>query len=213
MKKILIFDLDGTLVNTLPDINACLNYALNALGAEGVSPERCARMVGSGAYKLCERAAEGTGCDVDELFRVYKERYAAHIVDFAKPYSGIPELLRELAARGVEAAVMTNKPIYQAQPVIDKLFGDGVFRDLWGDDGVRPKKPDARLMEMYLEHTGCTKEDVVYIGDSDVDMFFAANSGVSSVGAAWGFRGEDELRQSGADLIAYEPSDILKALG
>ncbi len=212
MKKIFIFDLDGTLVNTLPDIRASLNFALRQLGSPEVSPERCAKMVGNGAYKLCERAAESAGCDVDELFKVYKARYAGHIVDFAKPYDGIPELLRELAARGVASAVMTNKPDYQARPVIEKLFGDGVFCDLWAEDGVRPKKPDARLMEMYLEHTGLCRDEVVYIGDSDVDMIFAANAGVFSVGASWGFRGEAELRESGAGLIARTPADILKAL-
>ncbi len=213
MKKIFIFDLDGTLVNTLPDIRACLNYALEGFGLPGASEEQCKIMVGNGARTLCEKALDGSDTtDIDSLLSVYKGRYANHLTDFARPYDGIEQLLKELEARGIALAILTNKPQEQAEPIVDALFGKHRFIAVWGDNGARPRKPDPALMLQFLDEFEFSAEEAVFVGDSDVDILFANRAGVFSCGAAWGFRGKDELEKAGANLLAYTADDLLRAL-
>ena len=213
MKKHIVFDFDGTLVNTLEDIRQCVNHTLGRYALPPITPEQAAHMVGGGAARLCELAvAAGGGADTVDaaaFLADYKARYAGHLTDYATAYPGIPALLAELSRRGCTLSVITNKPLEQAKPILDTLFGETVFHAVWGDDGSRPRKPDAALMGQFLAAHGFEREDTVYIGDSDVDIFFAKNAGLTSIGVSWGFRGREELENAGADFIAEEAADIL----
>lgn len=210
MSKAILFDLDGTLVNSIYDIAAAMNYALESLGQPTFSVEQYYKMVGNGMKNLCRRAlAEDKQDLLEELLKRYNARYLAHCCDETKVYDGVPALLRELKSRGYQLALITNKPAGQAKNVMETLLPDSDFDVVWGQQPPFAVKPDPAVYFHVCELLGVQPKDTLYCGDSDVDILFAHNAGAKGLGCLWGFRGEAELKASGADLLAAQPKDIL----
>lgn len=213
MKKAILFDLDGTLVNSIYDIGSAVNHALAELGQPGFSTEQYYKMVGNGMKKLCQRAlAADKQHLVDDLLQRYQARYLAHCCDETVVYEGVPQLLTTLHDRGYRLAVITNKPQDQARRVMETLLPGAPLDMVWGQQPPFAVKPDPAVYRHVAGLLGVRPEDTVYCGDSDVDMLFAKNAGARAVGCLWGFRGKAELEGAGADALAETPLDILECL-
>ena len=213
MKKLVIFDLDGTLLNTIADLAHSTNYALNKLGYPTHEIEKYNFMVGNGIDKLFERALPEEEKSKENVLRVRKEfvpYYDIHNADDSRPYPGIPELLSYLQDAGVQIAVASNKYQAATQKLVDHYFPEIHFTAVFGQrEGVKVK-PDPIIVSDILEVAKVAKEEVLYVGDSGVDMQTAVNSGVTSIGVTWGFRDREELLANGAQYIADEPYEIMK---
>ena len=213
MKKLTIFDLDGTLLNTIYDLGEACNYALRKLGFNQHPILAYNYMVGNGVRKLIERAQPDADVKiVDELLELFKEYYDIHCMDDTKPYTGIPELLQELTDKGVAIAVASNKYQEAAIRIVKHYFPDIPFVSIQGQQDGRPTKPDPSIVFSILTEHPTPKSEVLYIGDSGVDMETARRACVESVGVSWGFRPISELRNALADNIVSSPSEILKLL-
>lgn len=213
MKKAILFDLDGTLVNSIYDIGSAVNHALAELGQPGFSTEQYYKMVGNGMKKLCQRAlAQDKQHLVDDLLQRYQARYLAHCCDETVVYEGVPQLLTALHDRGCRLAVITNKPQDQARRVMETLLPGAPLDVVWGQQPPFAVKPDPAVYRHVAGLLGVRPEDTVYCGDSDVDMLFAKNAGARAVGCLWGFRSKAELEGAGADALAETPLDILECL-
>lgn len=198
MKKLIIFDLDGTLLNTIDDLAQSTNHALQTLGYPTHEESAYHLMVGNGINKLLERALPEGERTEENIMRMRKEfipYYDRHNMDKSRPYPGIPQLLKYLQAQGILLAVASNK--YQSATVrlIDAYFPTLRFAAVLGQrDGVNVK-PDPAIVDDILEITGVAKENTLYVGDSGVDMLTAANAGVTACGVTWGFRPRAELEK------------------
>lgn len=212
MKQLVIFDLDGTLLNTINDLGRATNHALESMGLPAHAIEAYPMMVGNGVAKLMERALppELRGEDtVREGLRLFRAYYDEHCCDETAPYRGIPELLAELGARGVRMAVASNKYQAAVERIVAHYFPDVAFAAVLGQqEGMQPK-PDPSIVFAVLNASPTPKADVLYVGDSGVDMETARRACVESVGAAWGFRPVAELRRAYADHIATDPDEVL----
>lgn len=208
MHKIAIFDLDGTLADTLYDLADAVNYGLVQLGYPVHPYESYKMFVGNGVQKLCYRALpEGKKEETDKLLAIFTEYYNKHYLDKTDLYQGIKEALKKLSANGVKLAVATNKPHEFAVRIIEKLLPEFEFIKVLGGCSERPKKPDPKIIYDIL--SDISDESIVYmIGDSNVDILTAKNADIMSIGCIWGFRSHTELSEAGADLIAETPSDI-----
>ena len=216
MIKLCIFDLDGTLIDSLDDLADAMNFALEKNGLPTHEREKYRFMVGSGISVLADRAMvvpSGTCAELKEsVLADFSSYYRTHCTELTRPYDGIVQLLRELEARNVAAAVLSNKPDEFAGEIVEQLFPDYSFAAVWGKQDRFPRKPDPASVNAMLSMLGLQKDECLYIGDSDVDMLTAANAGLRKIGVSWGFRPVSELEQAGADSIAYSPSDILAKL-
>lgn len=207
--KLAIFDLDGTILDTLDDLADSLNYALEKSGYPVRDLEEVRRFVGNGIRKLVERGVpSGTSAEAaDKVYESFTEHYKVHCADKTKPYENIPELLKKLRENGVKTAVVSNKADYAVQDLCVQYF-DGLFDAAAGErEGVR-RKPAPDSVNIVLEKLGVNRENAVYIGDSDVDVETARNSGMDCIAADWGFRDRDILVQCGAEIIVSEPMKI-----
>ncbi len=196
MKKLLIFDLDGTLLNTITDLARSANHALAQLGYPTHPIEAYNLMVGNGINKLLERALPQEARTEEEVLRVRKEftlYYDEHATEATAPYPGISELLRELQSQGCLLAVASNKYQSATEKLVARFFPDIRFEAVFGQREGVPVKPDPTIVFDILQRTGITKKDVLYIGDSGVDMQTANNAGVTACGVTWGFRQRTEL--------------------
>lgn len=216
MKRFAIFDLDGTLLNTLDDLAAASNCALANEGLPQHPVEAYRVFVGNGVAKLIERITpEGLRKDDALLARLRKSfdvYYSAHGQDLTRPYDGVVPMLDGLLAKGFGLAVLSNKPHGFVQNLTPHYFGQR-FRAVYGQREGYPTKPDASLVAEVLEALGARAEETVYLGDSGVDMRTAQNGGVFAVGVLWGFRGEAELRENGAQVLLRKPKEIFEYLG
>lgn len=213
MKKLAIFDLDGTLLNTIYDLGGASNYALRKMGFNQHPIPAYNFMVGNGVRKLLERAQpDADSKTIDELLSIFKEYYDQHCMDDTKTYTGIPELLQELTERGVAIAVASNKYQSAAERIVKHYFPDIPFVSIQGQQEGRPAKPDPSIIFSVLADHPTPKNEVLYIGDSGVDMETARRACVESIGVSWGFRPVSELREAHADNIVSTPSDIIKFL-
>ncbi len=213
MKRLAIFDLDGTLLNTITDLGASTHFALAKMGYPEHPLSAYNYMVGNGVRKLMERARPDASPEtIDELLSHFRAHYDEHCTDTTTPYSGIPELLAELAARDVCLAVATNKYQSAAEKIIGHFFPDVRFEAVFGQIPERPVKPDPSVVFAILSQYPTAKKDVLYIGDSAVDMETARRACIESVGVTWGFRPVSELRKACADHVVSKPSEILKFL-
>jgi len=210
--KAIIFDLDGTLLNTIDDIADSMNDVLGRHGLPPYPVEAYKLMVGDGAAILVLRATEGTetaGHLLRQMEEEFVAEYARRQADKTAPYPGIPELLEGLAARRVKMAVYSNKPHASAIGVVSQYFPGIKFDAVIGQRPGYPVKPDPGGALEILEIMSLPREEVLYIGDTATDMRTAAAAGLQAIGALWGFRGKAELEESGATLFAQEPADVL----
>lgn len=211
MKRIVVFDLDGTLVNSIYDLADCTNKALELWGLPQNSLEEYYSFVGNGMENLIRTAMKDKGTD-DELYRKvrgdFDKLYAEHCNDKTVPYDGIAEVLKNLDAKGYKTAVLSNKAHGFVGGILKKCFPDYSFSLAWGQQEKIKRKPDGEGVEKLLEALELTKAECVYIGDSDVDVITARNAGVDMIGVLWGFRSEEELVQNGAPHIAKTPEEL-----
>lgn len=211
MPRAAIFDLDGTLADTLADIAAAMNHALAALGLPTHDLAAYRRFVGEGVEQLAIRALPADRQEVrPALIERYIARYADVLLEASRPYDGIPELLDALAARGVALAVLSNKPDPATQRVVAGLFAPGRFATVLGRRPGVPHKPDPHAALAVAAELGIAPADFVFVGDTAIDMKTAVAAGMLPVGAAWGFRPE-ELAPNGARFVAAHPADVLRA--
>ena len=196
MKKLVIFDLDGTLLNTIADLAQSTNYALSRLGYPTHDEAAYRFMVGNGINKLFERAlpeGEKTEENVGRMRELFIPYYNIHNADKSTPYPGIPDLLRRLQERQVQLAVASNKYQAATEKLIAHYFPDIRFAAVYGQrDGIAPK-PDPTIVFDILAQCGVAPEEVLYVGDSGVDMQTAVQAGVTACGVTWGFRPRTEL--------------------
>lgn len=213
MKHAVIFDLDGTLLNTLGDLRAATNHALEVRGLLPHSMEEIRQFIGNGIRLLiCRAMPEGTPeAEIDAALDDFKAYYAAHIHDRTVPYDGIPQLLTALRKRGIKVAVLSNKIDSASQQLIEYFFPektDVVF----GEHVGVPRKPDPTSCRMVMQQLGVQPEQVLYVGDSGTDMQTAKNAGLYAVGVTWGFRSKEVLLKYGADVLVHRPEQILQIL-
>ena len=212
MKKLYIFDLDGTLVDSLEDLADSVNITLERHGYPGHITEEYKYFVGNGALKLIERALPEnarTEQNIRAVHNDYTKVYTEHLLCKTKPYDGINELLAELKRRGCKLAVASNKPDMHSRMVVESIFGADIFDTVHGKREGVPTKPSPDIMLDIMAELGVTAEECVHSGDSSVDVETAKNAGIACVGCTWGFRTQEELEKAGADFIAHEPADIL----
>ncbi|MBQ8348748.1 MAG: HAD family hydrolase [Ruminococcus sp.] len=211
--KTAIFDLDGTIADTLADLADAVNYALDKLGYPVHPYESFNQFVGNGVQKLCYRALPDDKKDETEnLVGLFSEYYNEHFLDKTVLYKGMSETIHKLGSFGIRLAVATNKPQDFARKIVDALLPDVEFISVLGGCSERPKKPDTAIIREILERLPIEDNQVFMIGDSNVDIQTAKNSGIISIGCIWGFRGREELESEGADYIAETPGDIAKII-
>jgi len=211
--KAIIFDLDGTLLNTLDDIADSMNHVLQSRGLPTHPTEAYKLFIGDGIYNIVSRAAgdaEASGHDMAALVEEYRAEYTRRQADKTAPYEGIPELLAALTGRGVKMAVLSNKPHADTVRIIADYFPGIHFDSVLGQSPGRPIKPDPAGAFEILETLGESRSNVVYLGDSGTDMRLASVAGFKAVGALWGFRGRAELTTNGADAFVETPMEVLR---
>lgn len=208
--KAVIFDLDGTLLNTLDDLADSANHILNELGFPAHPTESYKYFVGNGIPKLIERCLPADKQEYKEkALKMFFDYYNAHSRDKTAPYTGITELISDLKKSGLKLGVITNKANPIAREVVDFYLGGENFGYVQGMEEGLCAKPNPKGALMVAEKLGVTPDEVLYIGDSGVDMLTAVNAGFTPCGVLWGFRKEDELRDNGALYIVNKPSDII----
>ena len=208
---IAIFDLDGTILNTLEDLADSTNYALKTCGYPERTMDEVRQFVGNGIRKLMERAVpEGTPVEeIDRVHETFTAHYKVHCADKTRPYDGIMELLQNLKKDGCKLAVVSNKADYGVQELCKQYF-DGVFDFAVGErEGIR-KKPAPDSVNEVLKTLGCSRDRAVYIGDSDVDIQTAANAQMDHIIVDWGFRDVPFLIAKGAKVLVEKPEEILE---
>lgn len=209
MYKYAIFDLDGTLLNTIEDLADAGNFALKEMGYPQHETEKYKYFVGNGIPKLIERIVpENTPKEnIQKVHDIFSEYYNIHCMDKTQPYPEIPQVLESLNEKGVITAVASNKDHSFSQLLVEHYFGDKIHIVCGRKDGV-PKKPDPFIVNSIIKQLNAEKNQVLYIGDSNVDMETAKNAGLDSCGVLWGFRTKRELEESGAVYIAQKPYDL-----
>lgn len=212
MKSLVIFDLDGTLLYTIDDLGAAVNYALSQMGYPTHSIPAYTAMVGNGVRKLIERALPPEAVNaqiVDRLLVHFRNYYDEHCCDETHPYEGIPQLLKRLSDNGVNLAVTSNKYQEAVTKIIGAYFPDANWKAVLGNTPEMPRKPDPSIVFAALNECPTPKRDVLYVGDSGIDIETARRACVESVGVTWGFRPEIELRRAYADHIVTSPDEIM----
>ena len=216
MYKLVIFDLDGTLLDTIEDIANGVNHALKACGCRTIEIEECRRLVGHGIKNLLRNAlpldkrTEEMLTKMTEHFYPY---YNAHISDFTKPYPGITEALKAISAQGIKLAVASNKFQAGTEELVEKFFGNIDFVDVLGQREGYPIKPDAGVVfEIMSKVPEIKSEEVLYCGDSDVDMQTGNNAEVRTLAVTWGFRSVEQLREHNPWEIIDNPSEICEVI-
>lgn len=215
MKKAVIFDLDGTLLNTLDDLADSTNYALSKFGYPTRTIEEVRQFVGNGVAKLIERAIpEGkNNPNFEKCLAIFKENYAQNMYNKTAPYNGIIEMLSNLKSRGIKIAVVSNKFDLAVKKLCKKYF-EGFIDFAAGENeaqGIK-KKPAPDTVISVLNEFNFAPEDAVYVGDSDVDIMTAKNSKMPCISVTWGFRDEKFLLENGATVLINAPSEIYNHL-
>lgn len=212
MIKTCIFDMDGTTVNTINSIAYFANNALNKYGLSSIDTEKYKIIVGNGAKVLVERMMDITGGTKEDFENVYHEYNTTYDNDFmylTEAYDGIIDMLNELKNMGIDSVILSNKPHSTALKVSNELFGDDLIKHCFGGrDGI-PLKPDPTAVFEIMDMLGVEKDECLYIGDTSTDMKTGKGAGLFTVGVLWGFRGQEELEESGADVIITRPSELI----
>jgi phosphoglycolate phosphatase len=205
MVKAVLFDLDGTLTNTLQDIANAMNRSLRINGLPEFETDAYRYLVGNGAKILAQRAVRDQQALVAKVQQDYQAYYETHNQVTTRPYDGIPEMLHALYAMGLKLCVLSNKPHADTQHVVAHYFPDVAFSVVRGQMEGVPIKPDPAGALAIAEAIGVDPADFLYLGDTSVDMTCARNAGMHPVGVKWGFRDETELREAGAEYIIDTP--------
>lgn len=211
--KAVIWDLDGTLLNTLEDLMNSVNYGLSKHGMPEITLEQTRRFVGNGVAKLVERAVPaGTDGNVQaDVLKDFKEYYSIHSKDKTKPYDGVVELMTKLKSEGYKLSIVSNK-LKEAVEELAGIYFPGLIDVAMGDTPNIPKKPAPDMIYKALELLGVEKDEAVFIGDSDVDVATGINSGMDMITVLWGFRDKDELVKAGAEVFAESTIELEKLL-
>lgn len=215
MIKLAAFDLDGTLIDSLADLADSANHALRDLGFLDHDVNEYRYFVGSGVDQLFKRALPAENSDtktVAKVRAVFERYYNQGYCNQTRPYESVNILLKELEERHYKLAVLSNKPDSFVRHILETLFPETGFDYILGASDELPKKPAPDGLLSCLKELHIQPKDCIYCGDSDVDVLFAHNAKVQAVGAAWGFRGIDELEAAGADYIINYPTDLLTIL-
>jgi len=210
--KAFIFDLDGTLLNTLADIGDAVNQVLLKRGYPTHSMDRYRMFVGDGLELLIKRALPKRESSPDNVLAClgeFKTAYEKTWDATTTPYDGIPELLNYLTQEGIRLAVLSNKPHVFTRQCVDKQLASWTFEKVMGFSSRFPKKPDPAGALSIMSDLNIDKKNCLYMGDSGVDMQTAAGAGIFSIGAAWGFRSETELMEHGCRFLAKHPMDVI----
>lgn len=210
MIKAVIFDLDGTLLDTLEDLTDSVNYVLKKHNMPERTTEEIRCFIGNGVPTLISRSVQkNTDSETIKIcVTEMLEYYGSHAEIKTKPYDGITELLEDLKKQNIATAVVTNKAEIPAKILCKAKFGDS-FTLVVGDNGIDKLKPEPDNVFRALKELKINNEEVLYVGDSDVDMVTATRAGLKSVGVTWGFRDEEILRKNGADFIINTPNELL----
>ncbi len=211
MKKLVIFDLDGTLLDTIGDIACSTNHALAENGFALHETSAYRRFVGNGIMKLFERALPAGQATSETLARMrasFIAHYSMHNCDLTRPYDGIKELLARLSASGVGIAVASNKYDKAVKALIGHFFPETPFTAVEGNKENVPPKPDPAIVNGIISMSGCSRSDVLFVGDSCIDMQTAANAQVDACGVTWGFSPESELLQCNPAHIVHDPAMV-----
>ncbi len=212
MLRAVLFDLDGTLVDTLVDIAEAMNHALSTHGLPVHATDDYRPLVGEGVSRLVERALPPGRMDlhgsVTDALRAW---YVDHMLDHSRPYEGVPALLDALAERGVPMAVLSNKPDLATRWMVERLLGGWDFVAVAGE-GAEPRKPDPRGALRIARDAGIDPGEWLYLGDTSTDMETAVAAGMWPVGALWGFRDREELLEHGARDLVERPAQVLEVL-
>ena len=212
MYKVFIFDLDGTLLDTLGDLASAVNYALRTHGMPEHSIDAVRRFVGNGVRVLIQRAVPNGEFNLqfEDVLATFRQYYLEHSLDTTRPYDGIPEMLSELRRRGCRTAVVSNKFDAATKELCRHFFADSIEVAVGEHEaeGIR-KKPAPDTVEEALRQLGVTKEGAVYVGDSDVDILTAHNAGLPCISVLWGFRSREFLQAHGATTFVTSPLQLL----
>jgi len=212
MEKLVIFDLDGTLLNTIADLGNAANHTLSELGLPQHTLDEYRLMVGNGMRKLIERALpadkKADADYIDNTLTRFLSYYAEHIDLYTQPYPGIPELISGLSAKGYKLAVASNKIQAGAEKLIAKFFPGIVFAAVMGNSPDYPLKPDAAVVEYIMNKADTDKAHTIMVGDSGTDIQTARNAGIPIIAVSWGFRPRNELSE--ANYIADSTIQVLK---
>ena len=215
MYKACIFDLDGTLTDTLESLTFSVNETMKEIGMPEITEEQCRQFVGNGAGVLLEKALRAGGDETlarfDEAFAAYGRIFDANCTYRVKPYPGIPELLKGLKDRGFKLGVLSNKPDRQAVHVVEEIFGRGVFDEVHGQREGVPRKPHPDALLAMAEAFQAAPGDVLYVGDSEVDGATGKAAGMTTVLVSWGFRSRDVLAAAAPERIADTAGEVLEA--
>lgn len=205
-----VFDLDGTLLDTLDDLTASVNAAMEACGIRKYTRNEVRSFVGNGIHKLIERAVPGG--EENSLFQsaydLFKSHYAVHCMDLTEPYPGIMDLLARLKEQGYRTAIVSNKADFAVKKLNEQYFNGLVDTAVGEQEGIR-KKPEPDMVNLALHGLDVPAERAVYIGDSEVDIRTAGNASMDSIIVTWGFRERDFLREQGAGKIAENAEELL----
>lgn len=211
-KKAIIFDLDGTLLDTITDLALSVNHTLQEFGFATHDIDDYKYKVGNGMRKLIERALPENHLNkTDVVLEKFMAYYDEHKADHTRAYEGITELLRELTQKGVKLAVLTNKAHDPAVQLVKKYFGE-TFDVIHGQKEGVPRKPDATSTFSVMKELDVLAQECLFVGDSAVDIHTAKNAGITSVGVLWGFRTKEELESAGAAHIVSTPKQILNLI-
>lgn len=209
-----IFDLDGTLLDTLQDLANAVNHAMREMNYPERTVDEVRRFIGNGIRMLIKRAApqDISVEDYEKTLAVFTAYYLDHIADFTKPYDGIAEVIETLKSKGCKVAVVSNKADEAAKKVVKDYFGD-IFDMVVGKMDRFPSKPEPDSVLYVIETLGADKDKCIYSGDSEVDVQTAHNAGLPCVGVTWGNRDVSELIAAGAEYIVEKPNEILEKTG
>lgn len=212
--KACIFDLDGTLTNTLESMTYSVNLTLKEMGLSQITKDQCRMFVGNGARVLIEESLKVSGdpkaSRIEEGMKIYGRIFDQNCTYHVTLYEGILEMLKALKDRGIHLAVLSNKPDRQTVKVVKEIFGDNIFDYAQGQkDGIR-RKPEPDGVWYLMEQMQVSKEECLYIGDSEVDAATGKNAGLKTIGVLWGFRDRKTLETAGADHLIERPEELLQ---
>ena len=212
--KACIFDLDGTLTNTLESMTYSVNLTLKEMGLSQITKDQCRMFVGNGARVLIEESLKVSGdpkaSRIEEGMKIYGRIFDQNCTYQVTLYEVIPEMLKALKDRGIHLAVLSNKPDRQTVKVVKEIFGDNIFDYAQGQkDGIR-RKPEPDGVWYLMEQMQVSKEECLYIGDSEVDAATGKNAGLKTIGVLWGFRDRKTLETAGADHLIERPEELLQ---